>query len=1108
MDKVSVVQKIVTIPTYEPSEPCLHPMFLEKRVYQGSSGKVYPHPISESASDEKIDKKYTAIFLENEYLKVMILPELGGKIQRIYDKTNGYDAVYYNEVIKPALVGLAGPWASGGIEINWPQHRKPSSLEQIDYVINENDDGSVTVWCGEIENMYHTKGMAGYTLYPGKAYVELSGRLYNPTETPQTFLWWANPAVSVNDNTKTILPPDVNEVLDQNKRSASKFPVATGTYYNVDYSAGVDISEYKNIPVPTSYMVKKSEFDFIGNYDFGKNAGFIHIADHNISPGKKYWTWGSGDFGNAWIHNLTDNSGAYAELMAGVFTENQSDFSFIMPYEEKTFKQYFMPYKAVGEVKKASLDLIVNFEVKNGKAHMIIYAPAEIAINILVSGSSAVSYLKESAVVSPVRIYETEIDLDDDEIETSVRLVIKDKNGKELMRCMPTAKTGGKLSAAVRAVKQPKEIASLEELYLTAVHLEQYRHPTRRSEDYYLEGLRRDPFDIRLNNGYGRVLYRKGLFDEAEKRFRSAIERMTMLNPNPYDCEPYYNLGLALKMQRRYKEAYDAFYKSIWDGKMQDKGYYQLACVSAKMNDFDHALEFVDQALIRGSHNMRARTLKCALLRKKGRTEEAIAFARESIKIDPLDYGGRYELYVLTRDFKVINELTTLMHGNLQNYIDLSIAYAEANLISDASNILALIAEADKPVLHYYMAYYSNSDVELEIAQECEKDFAFPNRIQEIAVLNYAIEHNSDDWFSRYCLGNLYYDKGVWFKAVKCWKDALKIDSKNSFVLRNLAIATYNKLNDSSEALKLMDRAAMFAPEDARIFFELDRLRKLTNYPVKKRLKEMADKKELVESRDDFITEYVTLLNIEKYYKYALKIIKRHSFHPVEGTEGRIAIQYKKAHMGCAYECILDGDYEEAVKHLESALVYPENLHEGKLYGTMDNDIYYLLGCAYEKTDKIKSIEYFKKATEGKFSLAPAKYYSDPRPDMYFYRSLAYRKLGDEKKAIGGFNTLINYCEEHIDDKPEIDYFAAFLPDFLVFDGDLERDNYVHCCYLAALGYTGKGMKDKADEYIRRGLGKECSHQGLLSLKKLDQRAPETKKDENVLRAAKWNTKK
>ena len=163
-------------------------------------------------------------------------------------------------------------------------------------------------------------------------------------------------------------------------------------------------------------------------------------------------------------------------------------------------------------------------------------------------------------------------------------------------------------------------------MYLTAVHLEQYRHPTRRSEDYYLEGLRRDPFDIRLNNGYGRVLYRKGLFDEAEKRFRSAIERMTMLNPNPYDCEPYYNLGLALKMQRRYKEAYDAFYKSIWDGKMQDKGYYQLACVSAKMNDFDHALEFVDQALIRGSHNMRARTLKCALLRKKGRTEEAIAF--------------------------------------------------------------------------------------------------------------------------------------------------------------------------------------------------------------------------------------------------------------------------------------------------------------------------------------------------------------------------------------------------------------------------------------------------------------------------------------------------
>ncbi len=1112
MDKVEVKQQTVVIPTYETAEPCPHPMFLENRAYQGSSGRVYPHPIIESMNDEKHNKEYTAVFLENEYLSVMILPELGGKIQRIYDKTNGHDAVYYNEVIKPALIGLAGPWTSGGIEFSWPKHHKLSVCDTVDYKIEENEDGSATVWCGEIDKMSHIKGMAGYTLYPGKAYLEVEGRLYNPTDTPRTFLWWADAAVAVNDNTKTIFPPDVHVVVDQTRREVSGFPIATGSYCNADYSEGVDISMHKNIPVPTSYAAYHSNYDFIGSYDFGAEAGLMHIADRYTAPGKKLWTWGSGEFGKAWYRNLTDENGPYAELMAGVFTENQAEFTYIMPYEEKKFKQYFIPYKKLGEVKNAVVDVMADLEIKDGKAHIMIYAPQELEISVLVSGSSAVSYMKETASLSPTRVFEKEIELDDDEIETSVRLVIKDKNGRTLLRYSPEREFSGKLPKPVKAVRRPKEIASMEELYFAALHLEQCHHPTRRPEDYYLEGLRRDPYDTRMNNGYGKLLYKKGLFDEAEKRFRMAVERMTGLNPCPYSCEPYYNLGLALKMQRRYKEAYEAFYKAALDGKMQDKGYYQLACVSAKLNDFEAALGFIDESLARGERNMRARMLKCALLRIAGRTEEAAEFAKESIRIDPLDFGGRYELFRLTQDFAVINELTTLMHGDLQNYIELSIGYAEANLCADAANVLALIAESDKPMLHYYMAYYSNSDVELEVALEaalnCDRDYIFPNRLQEIFVLGYAIENNKDDWFARYSLGNLYYDKGVWFKAIKLWKDALSIEPNNSRILRNLAIATYNKLNDGEEALRLMERAVMFAPEDTRIFFELDRLRRLTNYPVKKRLKDMADNKEIVESRDDLLTEFITVLNSEKYYKHALKLIKRHSFHPREGVEGKIVKQYRLAHMGCAKECIDDGDYEEAVEHLKAALDYPENLGEGKLPGNMDNDIFYLMGCAYETTDKIKSIECFKRAVDGSFSLAPAIYYSDAQPEMYYYRSLAYEKLGDNKKAAGGFNTMINYCDAHIDDKPELNYFAVSLPEFVVFDSDPERDNYVHCCYMAALGYTGKGMKDKAEEYIRRGLAADCSHQGLLTLKNADREPVRDKKeDTTVLRAAKWNVK-
>ena len=345
MDTVKVWEEKVVIPTYEVGEADKNPMFLEKRVYQGSTGKIYPYPSIQEISRSKTDKVWNAVYLENKYLKIMILPELGGRIQRAYDKTNDYDFVYYNRVIKPALVGLTGPWISGGIEFNWPQHHRPTTYSAVDHDIRQNPDGSCSVITGDVDQMYGTKEITTFTLYPDKAYIEIRGQLYNGTPLPQTFLWWANPAVSVNDYTQSIFPPDVHSVYDHGKRAVSRFPIATGEYYKHDYSEGVDISRYKNIPVPTSYMAERSEYNFVGGYDYQKKAGLLHVADHHVSPGKKQWTWGCGDFGKAWDRNLTDEDGPYIELMTGMYCDNQPDFTWLKPYEEKVFKQYFMPYK-------------------------------------------------------------------------------------------------------------------------------------------------------------------------------------------------------------------------------------------------------------------------------------------------------------------------------------------------------------------------------------------------------------------------------------------------------------------------------------------------------------------------------------------------------------------------------------------------------------------------------------------------------------------------------------------------------------------------------------------------------------------------------------------
>src|SRR5580698_8350560 len=178
---VRIWEESVVIPTYPTPLADKNPMFLDKRVYQGSSGKVYPNPFTDHVSGEKVDKAYRAVFLENEFLLVMVLPEIGGRIHVGQDKTNGYDFFYRQNVIKPALVGLLGPWISGGVEFNWPQHHRPSTFMPVEYSLEESADGSCVVWLSEHEPMNHMKGMVGIRLSPGKSTIEATVRIYNRT---------------------------------------------------------------------------------------------------------------------------------------------------------------------------------------------------------------------------------------------------------------------------------------------------------------------------------------------------------------------------------------------------------------------------------------------------------------------------------------------------------------------------------------------------------------------------------------------------------------------------------------------------------------------------------------------------------------------------------------------------------------------------------------------------------------------------------------------------------------------------------------------------------------------------------------------------------------
>ena len=712
----------VTIPTYEVGAPEKNPIFLENRVYQGSSGVVYPYPVIERISDERVDREYSAIYIENEYLKVMILPELGGRVQMAYDKVKQRHFVYYNHVIKPALVGLAGPWISGGIEFNWPQHHRPSTYMPVDATIEEHPDGSVTVWVNEMERMFHQKGMAGFTLRPCCAYLEIQGRLSNRSPLPQTFLWWANPAVEVGDHYQSVFPPDVNAVFDHGKRAVSSFPIATGTYYKMDYSAGVDISNYKNIPVPTSYMAVNSKYDFEGGYENDTQGGMLHVASHHFSPGKKQWTWGNGDFGRAWDRCLTDNDyeGApgvfrpYIELMAGIYTENQPDFTWLMPYEEKQFVQYFMPYRDLGIVKQASKDFVMNIH-EDGRLQ--VYATSKQEVEITVLTHHAKYLLRKTVTLSPEVLFDEVIDLQGHSInELSVYLSRPDVADPlhrihTMLAWQAEPDDIRPIPDAAEAALRPEDIKTIDQLYLTGLHLEQYRHATWSALDYYEEALRRDPLDYRCNNQVGLWYLRRGRFDKAEPYLRTAVKVLQRRNPNPYDGEPIYNLALCLKYQFRPYEAHELFWKATWNKAWADAAYFEAACISTGIRDFDGALDEVNRCLIHNSHNHKARALKATILRKLGKTDEALAWIHESYTIDPFNYGCMFEEHLLTGSDEPLQRLITLMHGEVCNYHELALDYAQARLFDEAVQVLTIPSVAEQlaqasPLTSYYLGYF------------------------------------------------------------------------------------------------------------------------------------------------------------------------------------------------------------------------------------------------------------------------------------------------------------------------------------------------------------------------------------------------------------------
>jgi len=1094
---VKAWEKSVVMRSYMPAAPDHNPLFLEKRVYQGSSGRIYPLPVIDRIDTDPRDREWKAVHLENEFLRIMVLPEIGGRIHVGLDKLNDYDFFYRQNVIKPALVGLAGPWISGGVEFNWPQHHRPATFMPVEVAIEREPDGSVTVWCSDHDPMTRMKGMHGLRLRPGVAYLELRARLYNRTIDTQTFLWWANVATRVHEKYQSFFPPDVRFVADHAKRAVTEFPLSKGKYYGVDYGEraihGVpenerpdcfvpdgsypanDLSWYANIPVPTSYMIAGSRGNFFGGYDHKHEAGTVHIANHHIAPGKKQWTWGNHDFGYAWDRSLTDADGPYVELMAGAYTDNQPDFSFLAPGETKTFSQFWYPIREIGVPDHANLDTAVRIEQSdNGLlVHLqVTSARPQSTLRVHIDG-------KECSVWQGDLMPELPLHHSVSANTSGLLRVTLEQAGTVLLRYVPDEIAPAEPPTVATEPPLPADVKTSDELFLIGQHLEQYRHPTRNPEIYWREAVHRDAGDSRANHALGRWYMRRGEFSAAERHLRAAIARLTERNPNPYDGEPHYNLGQTLAYLQRSEEAYAAFYKCTWNAAWRGPGYLRLAEIDCVRHQWNIALTHIERSLRADADNLHALGLKVVVLQKLGHSEDAHTVLKGIRAVDPLDIFSIY----LTCGKPPVDG---------QQRLDLAFDLIRAGLFEEGLQIVSASSHKTKDgtaaMLLYTQAHVlrllGRTDENKTVyrhAAAADSDYVFPSRLEEMLLLEEAIRENPGDARAPYYLGNLLYDRRRHTDAIAHWERAEKLDPGFPTTWRNLGFAYFNVLHDPARALDAFAQARALAPADARILYEQDQLLKRVGKPLDQRLATLETNARLVEKRDDLSLELATLYSNAGQPERALEILRSRHFQPWEGGEGLVLSQYVRANLLLGQRALDTGSNAKALQFFRDAWNPPQSLSETKHLLMNLSMADYWLGVAYaENGEQQRASQHWEHAAryQGDFQQMQVQSVSD----MTYWSAMALRRLNREQEAQDIFRKIYDHSLVLEQQTPQIDYFATSLPAMLLFEEDLQTRQTITARFLRAQALLGFGDQQKALDLLHGVQELDRSHTGVIDL--------------------------
>jgi tetratricopeptide (TPR) repeat protein len=1038
-DSVRVWTEPRVIPTYELGQDDPNPYFAT------GYREIYPYPFQDHLTDHRVNKTWKAALLENKYLKVIVLPELGGHVYSVYDKSFRREVFYRNNVVKYGLVGLRGAWVSGGIEFNFPNGHTVTSVSPVDFALRQNPDGSASIIVGDHEKVSRMHWFVALTLYPDRSYLEQEVFLYNRTAVKNRYWFWANAAVPAGEDMQYVYP------------MTSAYPHARFPVYTFPIYQGKDLSWWKNVEEPLSLFARASKRDFFGAYYYQKNLGVVHVANFQEVPGKKTWTWGTAPSGRIWDTLLSDKDGPYAEIQSGRF-ETQLDYEFLGPHHADYWKEYWYPINQTGSVVAANKEVAVNVKLlpEEEKPQQILLAANPTGLMkgvwlILKSGQQEV--FRKAISASPDHPYSETLPVPAVGVNPKeLSLKLSDSQGREIIHFSSAEPHDGNPRPPAVPTEMPPRLTSktVEEVYLEGLNLEKEGEDVKARESYG-KALAMDPGHSRSHVALGILLYKAGELDKAHQEIETGLKR------NSHDDVANYYHGLYHRDRGELDLAKDNFWKLIRGGTYAPLGHYYLGEIALREKKFEEAIEQLNKAATMNPLDLRAQDLWAIASRKSGRHKKALTQIEKVLRFDPLDYLALHEHYLIQLELKnaagaekAKDRLLEVFSRDDEIYLEVQQDYQDAGLVDESIGVLRLaLARTGETSIHpfitYTLGFYldlqgktTEAGKQFELARQARSDYVFPHRLESIAVLKTALKYNPRDDKAHYYLGNLLYAKKRYAEGMKAWEASLGINPNFAVAQRNLGYAYWKQDHNLERAVQHYEMAIKANNEDYRLYRDLDQLYALTDQPEKRKTLLEGAPPQIRQIQDIALADAALQVDRGDYRK-ALDILMSQSFKPWEGGHS-VREVYVNATIGLGDKALADHQYDAALHAYGEALKYPENLGVGAPTKGDNARTLYLMSTVYLASGQLQKAQELWEQIQNERSDGPSE-------DSY-YRALALKKQGRNQEADALLDQLVSAAGPRSE----------------------EQSRSGMSLFLAGLGEKAKGNTEKAQRAFRQAL--------------------------------------